>query len=155
MAYSFKWLPITYIILEHSRAIAWSSYFLYFPCPLSTPADIFMPDLLWLCQVAYCWGQICFWGCNLMQRYNRAQFTLGSVQVWAILLTFLNTRAPFCFRVFTHCSVHFFPVVLQWVPYHTNSSFFSSSQLSALRYKVDFTEFSILVVTNMRILKVD
>lgn len=90
MAHFFKWLPITYIVLDHSSAVALSSCFLYFPCPFSTPADIFMPDSLWMCQVAY-WGQICLWVGNLVQRYNRAKLTLGSVQVSAVLLTFWIT----------------------------------------------------------------
>lgn len=34
----------------------------------------------------------------------------------------LNICVPFC--VLTHCSVIFFPPVLQWVPCHSNSGFF-------------------------------
>jgi len=89
-AHFFKWLPITYsyILLDHSSAIALSSCFPHFPCPFSTPVDIFMPDSLLLCQVAYYWGQICLQVGNLVQSYNRAKLTLGSVQVSAAFLTF-------------------------------------------------------------------
>ena len=158
MAHFFKWLPITYsyTLLDHPNAVALSSCFLLFPWPFSTPVDIFMPDSLWLCQVASCWGQICLWVGNFVQRYKRPKLAHGSVQVSAVLFMFW-IPALLCISLFTYCSGHFFPVVRHRVPWHTNASFFSSSQLPALGFKngLHRESFPSLVATNLLILKVD